>query len=141
MAVPGIRVYTVPRTSKKVSTVTGQDQPSVSLFSYGTLRQTNVQQAIFGRLLEGRPDSLAGFALAPMAIADPRVIAASGAAIHTIASPTGDPADLVPGLVFRLTPAELEAADRYEAGPIRRIAARLASGSEAFVYVSADAPE
>ncbi len=113
----------------------------VSLFSYGTLRQSNVQLATFGRLLEGRPDSLEGFALSPMAIEDPRVIAASGSAVHTIARPSGDPADRVPGLVFRITEAELESADRYEAGPIARIRVALASGDEAFVYVAAEAPE
>jgi hypothetical protein len=111
---------------------------SVSLFSYGTLRQADVQRATFGRLLEGRSDSLVGFALSPMAITDPHVIATSGKAVHTIARRTGDPSDRIGGLVFRVTPAELQSADRYESGPIRRIAVRLASGDEAFVYVSAD---
>ncbi len=114
----------------------GRDQ--IALFSYGTLRQENVQLATFGRRLEGRPDALAGFALSPMAIADPRVIAASGAAVHTIARPSGNPADRIPGMVFGLNPAELEAADRYESGPIERIRVRLESGEEAFVYVAAD---
>ena len=117
--------------------MTGKDE-SVFLFSYGTLRQAEVQRATFGRLLEGRPDALPGFALSPMEIADPHVIAASGLAVHTIARPTGNPDDRIAGLVFRVTPAELEAADRYESGPIRRLAVRLVSGMEAFVYVSAD---
>ena len=114
----------------------GRDQ--IALFSYGTLRQENVQLATFGRRLEGRPDALAGFALSPMAIADPHVIAASGASVHTIARPSGNPADRIAGMVFGLTPAELEAADRYESGPIERIRVRLESGDEAFVYVAAD---
>jgi hypothetical protein len=113
-----------------------QDGLSVALFSYGTLRQENVQLATFGRRLEGRPDSLAGFALAPMAITDPDVIAASGAAVHTIARPAAASAEPIPGIVFSLTPAELAAADRYESGAIRRIRARLVSGDEAFVYIS-----
>lgn len=117
-----------------------REKESVSLFSYGTLRQADVQRATFGRLLEGRPDALAGFALSEMTITDPHVIATSGKAVHTIARPTGDPADHIEGLVFRLTPAELESADRYESGPIRRIRVRLASGDEAFVYVSAESP-
>jgi gamma-glutamylcyclotransferase (GGCT)/AIG2-like uncharacterized protein YtfP len=109
-----------------------------SLFSYGTLRQANVQHITFGRLLDGRPDILAGYALSPMEIVDPHVIEASGAAIHTIARPTGDPADRIEGHVFQVTAAELEAADRYESGPIRRIPVRLVSGLEAFVYVAAE---
>jgi len=115
-----------------------QPEATVPLFSYGTLRQPNVQRAAFGRLLEGRPDALPGFALSPMAITDPRAIAASGAAVHTIAGATGDPADLVPGLVFGLTAGELEAADRYEPDGVARVRVWLASGAEAFVYVSAE---
>jgi len=115
---------------------TGRDE--ISLFSYGTLRQENVQLATFGRRLEGRPDALLGFALSTMAITDPQVIAASGMAVHTIARPSGNPEDRIPGLVFTLTAAELDSADRYESGPIERIRVRLESGEEAFVYVAAD---
>ena len=115
-----------------------EEGATVSLFSYGTLRQAGVQRATFGRLLLGSVDSLGGFALSPMAIADPHVVAVSGAAVHTIARPTGNPADRIEGMVFLVTAAELEAADRYESGPIRRVAVRLASGLEAFVYVAAD---
>jgi hypothetical protein len=110
-------------------------QASVWLFSYGTLRQPNVQLATFGRLLEGRPDSLPGFAVAPLPITDPGVIATSGAAVHTIAVPTGDPADLIPGVVFSITAAELAAADAYEVDAYARIEVELASGARAFVYV------
>ncbi|HEU0098685.1 MAG TPA: gamma-glutamylcyclotransferase family protein [Allosphingosinicella sp.] len=113
------------------------DEADIPLFSYGTLRQENVQLATFGRRLEGRPDALAGFALSPMTITDPRVVAASGAAVHTIARPSANPGDRVPGTVFSLTAAEMEAADRYESGPIERIRVRLESGAEAFVYVAA----
>ena len=111
---------------------------TLALFSYGTLRQAGVQRATFGRLLDGRPDALAGYALSPMTIVDPHVIATSGSAVHTIARPSGDPEDRIKGLVFRLTAAELDSADRYESGPIARIAVRLVSGNEAFVYVAAD---
>jgi gamma-glutamylcyclotransferase (GGCT)/AIG2-like uncharacterized protein YtfP len=111
--------------------------PETALFSYGTLRQANVQRAIFGRLLEGRPDALRGWALAPLEIRDPEVVAISAAAVHQMARLTGDPEDVVPGVVFELTPAELEAADRYEVEEMTRIRVRLASGSQAWIYVSA----
>jgi len=114
------------------------DQAVIPLFSYGTLRQENVQLATFGRRLQGRPDALPGFAVSPMAITDPHVVATSGSAVHTIARPSGNSEDRIPGIVFLLTPAEIEAADRYEAGPIERIQVRLESGAEAFVYVAAD---
>lgn len=115
------------------------DAASVSLFAYGTLQQTNVQIATFGRLLDGRPDTLVGFALAPLTITDPDVIATSGAAVHTIARRTGNPADRIPGTVFNITPAELAASDDYEVDDCTRIDVTLASGTKAFAYVSADA--
>ena len=111
---------------------------TVALFSYGTRQQPEVQLATFGRRLEGRPDTLAGYALRPLAITDPKVVAVSGSAVHTIACRTGCPEDRVPGVVFSLTEAELEAADRYETDAYARIEVVLASGAAAFVYVGPD---
>jgi gamma-glutamyl AIG2-like cyclotransferase len=110
-------------------------EPEAALFSYGTLQQPQVQLATFGRRLHGRPDALAGYRLAPLAITDPGVVATSGAAIHTIARPTGDPRDVIAGVVFALTAAEIEAADAYETDAYARIEAELVSGARAFVYV------
>jgi hypothetical protein len=107
----------------------------VSLFAYGTLRQAEVQRATFGRLLDGRPDALPGYRLGTLAIRDEQVIALSGMAVHQAALRTCDPADLVPGTRFRITAAELAAADSYEVDDMKRIEARLASGTLAFVYV------
>jgi len=107
---------------------------SIALFSYGTLRQPRVQRATFGRLLEGQSDALPGFALAPLAISDPEVVKLSGAAVHMIARPSGDPDDRISGVVFRITAAELAAADAYEVDAVRT-EATLASGAHAFVYV------
>jgi hypothetical protein len=125
-------------SSKKGPLLSINREASVSLFSYGTLRLPNVQMAIFGRLLTGRPDALPGFALTPLTITDPEVVAISGAAIHTIACRTGDRADLIPGIVFSITPAELKTADAYEVSA-KRIEVGLASGANAFAYVSAEA--
>jgi hypothetical protein len=113
-------------------------EPRIRLFSYGTLRQENVQLATFGRRLDGRPDALAGYKLSPMPIDDAEVVATSGLAVHTIARPSGDRSDLVTGTLFRITPAELDAADRYEVAGIVRIPVRLVSGAEAFAYVAAE---
>ena len=75
--------------------------------------------------------------MAPLAITDSEVVAISGAAIHTIACRTGDPTDLIPGIVFNVTSAELDAADAYEVRAAR-IEIGLASGAKAFVYVSTE---
>jgi len=98
----------------------------VGLFAYGTLRQEEVQRALFGRVLEGTPDTLAGFALTTL----------PGLG-HLIVDATGDATDRVPGLLLRLTEAELAAADAYEIADYARIAVRLESGVEAFVYARA----
>jgi gamma-glutamylcyclotransferase (GGCT)/AIG2-like uncharacterized protein YtfP len=105
------------------------------LFSYGTLQQENVQRATFGRLLSGSPDALVGFGLAPLTIDDPHVVAVSGKTVHTIAAYDGSAASRIPGTVFEVTDDELAAADRYEVNACLRVAVRLASGTQAWVYV------
>jgi hypothetical protein len=112
------------------------DEATVWLFSYGTLRQRDVQLALFGRGLDGRADVLPGYSVSPLQITDPDVIATSGTALHTIAHETGDPLDEVPGTVFRITEAELAAADAYEVADCKRVIVRLGSGIDAFVYVN-----
>lgn len=107
------------------------------LFSYGTLQQENVQQALFGRPLAGMPDALPGYASRMLEIVDPDVLATSGERFHPVVVETGDPADQVPGTVFAITSDELDAADRYEVSDYRRVSVTLASGTEAWVYVKA----
>ena len=110
----------------------------VPLFSYGTLQQPEVQRATYGRLLEGRPDVLIGYRLAPLTITDPDVVALSGAPVHMIACRTGDPADRIKGVVYTITSAELAATDDYEGDAYARIEARLESGASAFLYIGPD---
>ena len=109
----------------------------VLLFAYGTLQFKKIQEALFGRLLEGRPDILPGYIVLPLEITDPDVIATSGTAHHTSAHETGDSHDKVPGTLFRITQAELAAADAYEGSDVKRVTVRLGSGLDAFVYVNA----
>jgi hypothetical protein len=109
----------------------------VWLFSYGTLRLRKVQLAIFGRALDGRADVLRGYAVSPLEITDPGVVATSGTAYHTIVRETGNQRDEVPGTMFKITPAELARADAYEVADCKRVSVRLGSGIEAFVYVDA----
>lgn len=78
---------------------------------------------------------LVGYTLTPLSIADEYVVRTSGLAVHTAATQTGNPADLVPGTVYALTRAELDAADAYEVDDMVRVEVTLASGAPAFVYV------
>ena len=110
---------------------------SVRLFAYGTLQQSNVQLATFGRLLKGEPDALTGHTLTPLAISDAYVVQTSGLALHNAAHPTGDASDVVPGNVYTITEAELRRADDYEVQEMERVEVVLASGRRACVYVRA----
>jgi gamma-glutamylcyclotransferase (GGCT)/AIG2-like uncharacterized protein YtfP len=107
------------------------------LFSYGTLRQAQVQMASFGRRLEGHEDVLPGYRLGRLEITDPDVLAKSEARFHPIAEPSADPGDEVTGTVFEINEAELAAADDYEVPDYKRVAVRLKSGLVAWVYVRA----
>jgi len=111
---------------------------SEKLFSYGTLQQESVQLANFGRKLQGRADVVVGWRLASVQITDPQVLAQSGLAVHKILVP-GSPTDEVDGVVFEITPEELKAADSYETDDYKRVRVKLRSGSETWVYVSANA--
>jgi gamma-glutamylcyclotransferase (GGCT)/AIG2-like uncharacterized protein YtfP len=94
--------------------------------------------ATFGRLLDGKPDTLPGFASTILKIEDPVVIATSGTNYHPIVQETGNPDDTVDGTVFEITEEDLAAADAYEVSDYMRIPVRLGSGLEAWVYVEKD---
>lgn len=104
--------------------------------SYGTLQQSEVQLATYGRELEGEPDVLPGYVLELVEIAREDVVELSGKAIHTIARATGDPADRIAGVVFFLSAEELVASDAYEDSSYRRMEVRLESGETAWAYVA-----
>lgn len=106
------------------------------LFSYGTLQQENVQIASFGRALKGRPDALPGWRREMVEIIDCEVFCLSGERFHPILVP-GEEKDEIAGMVFEISDEELLRADAYEVEDYKRIAARLRSGLDAFVYVRA----
>ena len=78
-----------------------------------------------------------GYRLDMVEITDPEVLRASGQKFHPIVSPTGMPADEVAGQVFRITPAELAAADDYEVSGLQARARAVEVGEESLVYVRA----
>ncbi|MES2495650.1 MAG: M24 family metallopeptidase [Pseudomonadota bacterium] len=114
------------------------DQEPIYLFSYGTLRQPEVQMASFGRLLHGTEDSMPGYRTDMLEITDPAVLATSGERFHPIVVPSDDPADRVPGTLFALSEEEIWAADGYEVSDYARTRVRLTSGATAWVYVKAE---
>jgi gamma-glutamylcyclotransferase (GGCT)/AIG2-like uncharacterized protein YtfP len=128
------------RAMERATTMSGKrmsEERSVLLFSYGTLQQDDVQLASFGRLLEGEADAMPGYRQSLVEITDPEVIRTSGKRFHPIVEPSGDSGDEVKGRVFRITDAELTAADAYEVADYKRVLVPLRSGNKAWVYVRA----
>lgn len=109
--------------------------PTEWLFSYGTLRQRDVQLATFGRELAGQHDAIVGFELDSVVITDPHVIATSGSARHPVLMPTDNRDSAVEGTAFAVTAADLAAADHYEVDDYIRVQVPLRSGRTAWVYV------
>jgi hypothetical protein len=107
------------------------------LFTYGTLQLPSVQSDTFGRLLPGEDDVLPGYTIDYVEIDDARVVQLSGAEVHPVLRHTGNALDKVVGRVLSLTEDELDAADEYEVAAYRRARVALASGREAWVYVTA----
>lgn len=104
------------------------------LFSYGTLQKPKVQLESFGRLLEGHPDELPGYTLGQLEISDEAVLATSEQLFHPIAIPANQDQS-IQGMVFEVTEAELQSADRYEVEDYQRVSVILRSGKKAWVYV------
>jgi gamma-glutamylcyclotransferase (GGCT)/AIG2-like uncharacterized protein YtfP len=97
------------------------------LFSYGTLQQTNVQLAMFGRRLDGQRDELLKFEQSSVTNGDTH---------HANVTFNGNEESRVTGMVFEVTDAELAKVDEYEeAFFYQRVAAMLASGRQTWVYV------
>ena len=109
------------------------------LFSYGTLQLPQVQESLFGRLLVGTKEELPGYKVEKLKIRDQAVIEKSGTDMHPILVYTGEPADVVVGMVFEITQAELEKADQYEVDDYLRNLAVMSSGTQAWIYCSASA--
>ena len=107
------------------------------LFSYGTLQLPQVQESLFGRILTGRKEELPGYKIEKLKITDRAVIEKSGTDMHPILVRTREPSDLVSGMVFEITQAELEKADEYEVDDYRRNLAIMSSRTHAWIYCSA----
>ncbi|MBL4707556.1 MAG: gamma-glutamylcyclotransferase [Flavobacteriales bacterium] len=105
------------------------------LFSYGTLQLEKVQIKTYSRLLEGKQDVLTGYKVEHLEITDPTVLRKSEQKFHPIIIKTGNPLDLVEGVIFEITQQELLETDQYEVSDYQRILETFNSGKKAWVYV------
>jgi hypothetical protein len=111
------------------------EQAVENLFSYGTLQLDEVQLETFGRRLDGERDALPEYKLVMLTITDQEFVIKSGSANHRSLQFTGNSADVVEGVVFKVTRKELEQADAYEPEGYERVRAQLSSGANAWVFV------
>ena len=106
------------------------------LFAYGPLQSPDVQLDTFGRLVESEDDALPGYTVDYAEIEDPRLVDVSAATVQPIVRATGNPLDKVLGKVLSVADDELEAADEYQVAPYWRTSVVLASGRDAWIYVT-----
>lgn len=105
------------------------------LFSFGTLLDEQVQQALFGEVVPSSPAALVGYTTRSLPITDESVIATSGLDVHlTLERKLGA---VVEGAVLRLTDQDLAAADAYEVDDYARRRVLLSSGETAWAYLDA----
>ncbi len=103
-----------------------------NLFAYGTLKDKEIQETIFGRVLTGTPDKLVGYAIKEIQIEEE-----FGVIGYPIITETQNPADTITGILYQLSPRELLLADTYEGIHYRRIQVKLQSKETVWVYSAA----
>jgi gamma-glutamylcyclotransferase (GGCT)/AIG2-like uncharacterized protein YtfP len=103
-----------------------------NLFAYGTLKEKEIQETIFGRVLAGTPDKLVGYAIKEIQIEEE-----FGVIGYPIITETQNSADTISGIVFKLNLHELQLADKYEGIHYRRIQVQLHSKETVWVYSAA----
>jgi gamma-glutamylcyclotransferase (GGCT)/AIG2-like uncharacterized protein YtfP len=82
------------------------------LFAYGTLQSEDVQQDLFGRILQGTPEILVGYE-------------------------TTDSNNTITGILYEITQTELRQVDLYEGLHYKRVEVQLQSNQKAWAYSAA----
>lgn len=95
------------------------------LFTYGTLRNEEIQQNIFGRKTKGRIDWLIAYRISEKKLLQR----------YPVIERTGLEKDRVKGVVYEVSHLELHKADEYETDAYKRIEVVLKSKVKAWVYV------
>ncbi|MDX1543967.1 MAG: gamma-glutamylcyclotransferase family protein [Christiangramia sp.] len=101
------------------------------LFAYGTLQDEKIQQSIFGRTINGKPDLLSGYEKYSIRIPDN-----SSGTYYPAIKPSDGQKISVPGTLLQLRGNELLMADTYEGDSYIRKKLKLESGIIAWVYIA-----
>lgn len=99
------------------------------IFAYGTLKNKDVQENIFGRILKGTPEIIVGYVLKEIHIEEE-----FGLTQYPIIMETQNPEDHINGMVYELTFEEVMKADTYEGLHYKRIQVKLQSDEMAWAY-------
>ncbi|WP_269223246.1 gamma-glutamylcyclotransferase family protein [Flavobacterium sp. IMCC34518] len=102
------------------------------LFTYGTLQDTDVQENLFGRILQGTPETLIGYELSEIQIEEE-----FGLVHYPIIMETEDSNDTISGILYEVTMNDLHQADLYEGKHYKRIEVQLQSNQKAWAYTLA----
>lgn len=100
------------------------------LFSYGTLRSKEIQRRVFNKLLIGTPDQLLGYKLKSLQIEEE-----FGMADYVVVVPSENPSEIIHGVAFNISKADLAKADQFESNSYKRVQVTLKSGVTAWVYI------
>lgn len=99
------------------------------LFAYGTLKDKDIQETIFGRILKGTTETLVGYIICEINIEEE-----FGLTQYPIITPTENQQDIIDGILYELTEEQLQLADIYEGIHYKRIQVQLQSTQKAWVY-------
>jgi gamma-glutamylcyclotransferase (GGCT)/AIG2-like uncharacterized protein YtfP len=103
-----------------------------NLFAYGTLKDKEIQERVFGRVLKGTPDKLIGYTIKEIHIEEE-----FGITQYPIITETQKPNDSIDGICYQLSERDLELADKYEGMHYKRIKVQLHSSETVWVYSAA----
>ena len=102
------------------------------LFAYASLKNEDHQKDLFGRILEGTPETLVGYILKEIQIEEE-----FGLVYYPIINETNKQEDTISGMLYEVTKQELSQVDRYEGLHYKRVEVQLQSNQKAWAYSAA----
>jgi gamma-glutamylcyclotransferase (GGCT)/AIG2-like uncharacterized protein YtfP len=102
------------------------------LFAYGSLQNEDIQTDLFGRILEGTPETLIGYIVKNIQIEEE-----FGLVYYPIITETHKPEDTINGMIYAITTKELHQSDLYEGLHYKRVEVQLQSEQKAWAYSAA----
>jgi gamma-glutamylcyclotransferase (GGCT)/AIG2-like uncharacterized protein YtfP len=101
------------------------------LFAYGNLKEEDIQESVFGRILKGVPETLMGYVTKKIKIEEEY-----GIESYPIITATENREDSIIGIVYEVSFEELQLADKYEGMHYKRIEVKLQSNHTAWAFTA-----